>query len=318
MTKQSQTKIADAYMLHFQNERLEYYALVPGCIYHLTYLVKVGDKTVRKRLSPRARDLYSYFLQIGWRSKKAWDKTEALADKIGCSVGTITNLKKELVHNFEQLNGKPLITIKKKKKRYVDNEGKNQSTDYDFITILDVNAESNAFMAAYIEAKKENVEWNGTMPVDDDDVFDEPVDKQGADSNNERGGGADSNIENASLGADSNIEHLYRTTEERTFCNTDRTTADAEMDCEYMEKISVIELATLAKTLKEKAFLELRLFGCDRNLTFEMLKRFHPQQIIDGLVYSREQQRRGVIKKSVQGYARRAIEQGRKWSDLKD
>jgi len=132
------------------DEEPEYYACVPGCVYHLTYLVTKNGKTTRKRLSPRARDLYGFLLQGYWSSKKCWKNTKNLAAIIGCSTGIIPKLKNELCQEFEQLRGKSLITVEKKQKWYIDKNGINQSIVYDYITIEFIAPENDAFMAENI------------------------------------------------------------------------------------------------------------------------------------------------------------------------
>ena len=307
------TDLAETYSIHYQNPELENFAIMPASLYHLTYIKKIifiknGVKTeylIRKRLSPRARDLYCYMKIIGKRS--CWLHAKDLAKAIGCSEGTISSCRTELTQKFEQLDNKALVIVNKKRKRYIDKSGKQQSTTYYESVIVDVARESNGFMATYLAAMKNGIEYKGY-------TTDLNVDNSVSESNIDRAEVVESNTDRAPLRAESTIDRNNRVTETDVPCYITDNPAVAE-DCHFKENLSVTEMASQAKTLQDNAILEMKMFGIDINMMSEMIRRFPPQRIIDGIIYSLEQKRRGKIKKNQQGYARRAIENGQKWQN---
>jgi hypothetical protein len=302
------TNLPETYAIHYQNPEMESYARMPASLYHLTYIVEIelSDGTkhfIRKRISPRARDLYCYMKIIG--KKSCWLHQKDLAEAIGCSEGTISKCRKELTQNFEQLNNKSLITINEKKKRYKDAQGKQQSTIYYESIIVDIIRESNGFIATYLEAKKNGIEYKGY-------AHDLNVHNLPAESNNDRANAPESNNDRGSLGAESNNDRNNRITETNVTCKITDNPAIAEC-CQFKDNLSVTEMVEQAETLQDMAILEMRLFNIDSNMMKEMIKRFPPQQIIDGINYALEQKRRCKIRNNPQGYARKCIENKRKW-----
>ncbi len=294
----------DKYTAGLQNPEPGHYTRMPNVLYLATYLEEQKDGTlVRKKLSPRFRDLY-HFIKMIASTGTCWMTGENIADQIGCSAGTISALKKEGLMPIEQLDNKPLFTIHSKKKRVTKSDGTKQSVLHHKIVVNDIWKESNAFMAC-------REELEGTYPIG-------TVHNSDPSSNIEGGYPPSSNIEDGSPGTSSNIEGNNRNTEEDEICTEEDEVANATEGCSYLEKISVKGISEIAKTQTEKAVLEMRCFGFDDNFIREMLKRrLPPNQILNGIFYAREQHRRGKVRSNLHGYGRTCIEQGRVWHNTK-
>jgi len=112
-----------------------YTSRIPNIIDHLTYN-KVDEKTgksVVKRLSVYAKGLYRVLKTVAGEDGVCLRNRDDLAELCNMSAGSVTNAKKELLQNFNELGGLPLIFIDDRQKRTSKN-----GTIYHAIVVLDI------------------------------------------------------------------------------------------------------------------------------------------------------------------------------------
>lgn len=160
-TNSSKPSPSELYTMELNNNEPKYFGMVPPVIFQCTYLTteqrkdsKNYGKIVRKRLSPQAITFYTFIKCIGGRTNKVWMSTENLAEATGLSVGTIVNVKRELMQPMEQLNGKPLIEIHRAKRTFARADDSKGAKEYHVITPTHIWPESNAYMATFNYQKR--------------------------------------------------------------------------------------------------------------------------------------------------------------------
>lgn len=142
------TSASEVYAFHLQNEEPSFYSRIPHILSYLTYDYidpKTQEKSVM-RLSVHARELYRLIKQIAGDTGKCWANRNTLAEMANMSVGSISSAKWELSQSFHQLDGNPLISIKKTCKRTVVESHAVNGTVYDTVLILNIWKWNNAFM----------------------------------------------------------------------------------------------------------------------------------------------------------------------------
>lgn len=306
----------EIYAIEMNNHEPGYYSQIPGVLHHLTYIKKEIKKSkkyygkkIRCKLSSTAFQLYCYLKQIaGKKNKPVWSHPKNIAEAIGCSLSKFYEAKEELLQGFEQLNGKPLISIVKSKK-YTERQDKQKGASvYDQITICHVWPEANAYMATkkYTSPEKLGI-------VDNTDGF--PPNGKASDGFPPNGKASPGTIPpngkaslGDSLGANNNPSY------QDSICIDTELTDESASVCFPKEEKSVNPLEECA-ILKKKAEDSLRFVQCDENFIKEVLKKYSPQRIIDGGWYTMQQKARGKIKNNFFGYLRNAIENKRKWQN---
>lgn len=111
--------------LSFENH---HFTQIPCLIDHLTYIHEKIDKITgqkiyeRKRLSVYAKELYRQIKSCTFANGSSYS-SKHYANIMNCSLGTISNAKKELTQAFEQMEGKSLIRIEKIQKNKYNEKG---------------------------------------------------------------------------------------------------------------------------------------------------------------------------------------------------
>lgn len=161
---------SEIYAINFQNSEPKHYTRVPNIIDHLTYTVEEEGIKVKKRLSVYAKELYRIIKMIGGDDGICWNTTESLAEKVGCSVGSINNAKKELLTPMDQLDGNALIIEKKIKLNKSNSSNQPFSTMLCTYSVVDIWKWNNAFMSTL----KHQVKYGADSPHESDPPTDSP------------------------------------------------------------------------------------------------------------------------------------------------
>lgn len=304
----SAAEVSKLYMMKLNQHEPSYYAQMPGCVYHCTYVIKETNKNnpdygklVRKKLSTTAIALYGLIKQIAGTKSAVWTGQRKLAEILDKSLGSINAAMKELCQPLEQLNGKRLIDISRKTKSMGEN-GKDGKTQYHEIVPTHIWPENNAYMATLRHQTK-----LALGPVDD---------ATEACSIIEHPNQARSIIEHASLGARSIIERNNNTDSNNPSVGLTEPTADAGSVCHHPDKKSVENDDDLAMREETQQTDRVRLmmvnFGCDHNFIEEALGKYTPRRIMAAGHYTGMMTKRQNIKNPL-GYLRRAIEKGLQW-----
>lgn len=301
---------AELYAIQLSNDEPGYFAQIPGIIYHCTYLVQLPNGRVeRRKLSQRARDVYGLIKQVAGAKKQGacWYSRNKIAKTLGCSAGTVTAAKKELCQPMEQLGGKPLIIIQKRKKLHADKSG---ATHYDHITTVTIWAENNAYMAT--RDHQEDLEIGD---LDDEEIIDDDDDPENAipltRSNIDRVKSTRSNIDSVVPLTRSNID-TNKITEKKNPPVKLTEPAAVAASCCHLHKEDSVSLIHEHADLVREAQESMKKFGCDENFIAEMTRKHTPQQILEAGYYTQKQMQRKNIPNRF-GYLRNAIENGRKW-----
>jgi len=223
---------AEEYAFNFQNPEPKYYARVPHIIDHLTFKIEKDGVIETKRLSIYAKELYRVIRMIASEKGADWHTTESLAEIMGCSVGSVTNAKKELLMPMDQLDGQPLIIEQRKKITKLVND-KKVVTVLCTRTIIDIWKWNNAFMATI----KNQVKYG--RPPDSCGESDTPPDSCG---------------ESAPQGAHSCGEANNNNVNNNPLFIEQQPTAEAASVCSYKSKLSDVKLQAFNWFLK---------IGCD-------------------------------------------------------
>lgn len=143
----SQPTIAEQYACALDCKEPNNYTQLPNIIDHLTYDdidSETGITTV-KRLSVYAIQLYRVLRTIAGQENMCWKTAENLAELSNMSEGQISKCKKELLQNFHQLDGNPLITIESKEKTPTRDGKKTNGTIYHLIRVVNIWHWNRAF-----------------------------------------------------------------------------------------------------------------------------------------------------------------------------
>lgn len=139
---------SELYSFAFQHPEPKHYTMIPNIIDHLTYKKKNKKGIeVSTRLSVFAKELYRIIRMVASDHGVCWCCTKTLAEKVGCSVGTICNAKKELLMPMEQLDGNPLLTEIRKMISKKENDKVTSKRELCTYTIVDIWPWNNAFMS---------------------------------------------------------------------------------------------------------------------------------------------------------------------------
>ena len=111
-------EVMGTYIEAMENPNPRHFEMIPDILDYLTYIERSVDKEgnviyQRKRLRPIEKDLYRILSKAAGQNG-CWKSTQTLAEQVNVSVGAIVEAKKILSQSFEQLDGKPLISIQKR------------------------------------------------------------------------------------------------------------------------------------------------------------------------------------------------------------
>ena len=136
----------DLCSIEFENSNPSNFTMIPNILDYLTYNFTEDDGTVTmRRLSVFAKELYRVLVKIAGDEGACWMGRDNLAEICNMSAGSITNAKKELLQNFNELEGKPLITLQECKKSNIKEGKLVGSTIYHKIRICDIWKCNNAY-----------------------------------------------------------------------------------------------------------------------------------------------------------------------------
>lgn len=139
---------AEYFAINLQDEEPNFYSRIPHIISQITY-DEVNEETGEvetKRLSIYAKELYRVIKSITNDTGACWQSRDKLAEECNMSAGQITSAKKELMQSFNELDGLPLISIKKMQKTSVKGGICKNKTYYDLITVTNIWRFNNAIM----------------------------------------------------------------------------------------------------------------------------------------------------------------------------
>ena len=113
-----QTQSLAEYVNNFTDEPADH-ELKPQILNHLTYIEESTDNEgnrvfYRKRLKASYKEVYMVIKQIAG-SEVCCKTEEYIANLAGCSQETVSQAKKVFQMPFEQLDGKPLMTIEERR-----------------------------------------------------------------------------------------------------------------------------------------------------------------------------------------------------------
>jgi len=286
---------AELYAEHYQNSEPKFYTRVPNIIDHLTYTVEENGKKKTKRLSVYAKELYRIIRMIASDEGSCWNSTESLANKIGCSVGSVVNAKKELLMPMDQLDGNALVIEKRKTIKKTGSNGKSFCTVLCTRTIVDIWRWNNAFMAT---VKYQN-QYGGT------------------DSHGECVCTTDSWGESVHLGTDSCGEGNNIPSKKNPLLKEQQTTADAAPVCLSEKKKGRLSLSGSQR----KCYEWMMDNGCDEKSAYYMASSYTSQEIANASEYVNKQFKKNKAKDNKidnrWGYFRQTLK-GRYWEDSKN
>lgn len=285
---------SEIYVEQFQNSEPKFYTRIPNIIDHLTYTVEENGKKIKKRLSIYAKELYRIIRMIASEGGSDWNTTKSLAEKIGCSVGSIHKAKKELLMPIDQLDGTALVTEKRKTIQKTASDGRKFATTLCTRTINDIWKWNNAFMATL---KYQN-QYGGT------------------DSCGESVGGTDSCGESVYPGTDSCGERNNISLNKNPMFKKQHPTANAAPVCLSKNKKGRMSLSEDQR----KSYEWMLANGCDEKSAFTMASKFTTQEISDASYYLEGQRKKSKAKgkniTNLWGYFHQTLK-GRFWENAR-
>lgn len=277
----------ELYAFHFQNPEPKYYARVPNIIDHLTYQIEVDGKKETKRLSVYAKELYRVIRMITNDYGKCWHSTKSLAEIVGCSTGSISNAKNELLMPMDQLDGNPLIieTERTTIKRLDDGH----AIPVPLITrgIVDIWKWNNAFMATRKFQNEYGRDSCGEQPEDGDSCGEQP------------------SLDRCSCGEPNNNPVI-----KNPMFIEQQPTADA--DCVVFKSSKKEKERAMLPSEAKKAFEWMIKKKCDPVAALDIAKKFTPDEIHQASGYVMNQMKKNYIKNkkidNVWGYLRTVLD----------
>jgi hypothetical protein len=249
-----QPSSAELYAYHFQNPEPKYYTRVPNIIDHLTYIKKDDNgNDIHMRLSIYAKELYRIIRMIASDHNVCWYNTKSLAEKVGCSVGSICNAKKELLMPMDQLGGNALVKeTRKMKPNYLNGVliSRSESCTYQIVDIWPWN---NAYMATIGKSKKES------------------------DSPHESDGGGDSPHESPLLGTDSPGEPIKN--------NKNPLFKEQQPSAKADSVVFKNEEGLFPSEEQNKAGIWLLDNGCEKSVALRFLKKYSYSDLSNAISY---------------------------------
>ena len=306
----------EIFAIQMQNNEPSHYARMPHLLHYCTYIHQHRDKkgnptrTERKRLSPWAINAYLYIKQVAGKSSKCWMNGKKIAEGANMTPGMLSKVKlQELTIPIEQMDGKSLLTIEKKKKRHTKPDGTFTITTYDHITVNDLWNYNNAFMSVRNEVD--------ALPLGFTDSQCEPD----ASSQCESGGAPSSQYELALQAPSSQYERIIENRED-SFSKEEEPAANGALSLLHSKGNSLPSgasdvreqtkpsLPEQAKLSSEKVAAALRVCGADENFIREMLSKYPVSRIKEAGLYYNHMMSKKRSKTPSMGYMRRAIENG--------
>lgn len=265
---------AELYAVEFQNTEPKFYTRIPNIIDYLTYTVEEKGKKITKRLSVYAKELYRVLRMIASEDGACWCSTETLADRIGCSVGSIVNAKRELLMPMDQLDGSALIIETKKTVQKKTSDGKKFATVVCTRVIIDIWRWNNAFMAT-LKYHRPNTNVHKPEAYSCDEYPDPPY----------------SPDELASPVTDSCGEANKKQKNKNHLFKEQQPAADAASVCLSKKR----ERMFFSKEQKA-AYLWMIENKCDEASAFEMASKFTPDEIHQASKYLLDQEKKNKAK----------------------
>ena len=264
-----QESISEKYAVALSNNEPSNYTMFPNIVDHLTYDdidEETGQKLTR-RLSVYAIHLYRILRSIAGNENTSWKSTEQLAEISNMSKGQVANCKKELQQKFHQLDGKPLIEIKEKKKVTLKQGAKLNGTIYHTIHIPNIWCYNRAFFVT------KKFEKEARSPNEH---------AEGARSPNEHAEGARSPNEHALEGARSPGERNNITEHKTPLYKEQHSTARA---VPVVSSVSYNKEFDVSGEEKTKVFNWLMKIGCDELCALDIISSYPIEDIRKAHLY---------------------------------
>ena len=285
----------------------------------IDYLWVDGLKGKRKRLSVYAKELYRIIRGVAANGKPCYLSIQSLAKLVGCSVGSISKAKKELLQPLDMLDGQSLINEGKRVKRNNDTSKKNFKTEYCVYEINDIWAWNNAFFESGMHKDgwlDEEIEFEEELQEDDDFEIQEPH------SLYESGTPPHSPYESAPQGPHSPGESNNNKTKEKQLLKEQQSAADADR-CFLKKEKELSPSAIKARISKEQkeSFIWLKKAGFQDNEALKLSKSYSIDELKKAGDYLAKQ--RSTLKKknsdvkNPHGYFIQSLK-GKYWEERKN
>lgn len=295
---------SEIYAVNFQNPEPKYYTRTPNILSHLTYdeIDEDSGEITKKKLSVYARELYRVLREHAGDYGACWRNRDGLAELCNMSAGSISKAKEELLKNFNELDGTPLINIEKRTRK-----SQHGAATYDLITIMDIWRWNNAFMAT-LKMRKASP---SPSLYDNDEVAPSPHDgPKVAPSPHDKALEVAPSPHDTNKNKDNN-NHLSK--EQQTALSVSVCPLDSAVS------LSVAE-SDVQSRQKAEAFNWFTKIGCDVFSATQFVEKYSTQDIIEASGYVQKQL---AIKKSknetignIVGYLRKTLE-GKYWQQQK-
>lgn len=277
---------AELYAIEVENTEPSYFAQIPAVLYHCTY--KDGETT--RKLHPISIALYGALKQLGGQNGACWASRERLAEMVGCSTGSISMAWMELAKPMDQLGGKSLITVQKRKKKRKSGGG----STYNHALINNVWGENRAYMKVLEISRAASA----------------AVDKSTSPSPHDGESFSPSPHDGEPLGSPSPHDANNRIQRKKHSVAETEAAAAPPSVCYSAPPFSVS--SAKPHSAEGVTYMLRNFWGADENFIREMLRRFDPWRIAEACRYAAKQVKRKSIRNKV-GYLREAIENGRVW-----
>ena len=293
---------SELYAIQLNNNDPGYYGRTPGIVFHCTYVCtennkkkKTFGKSVRKKLSPYAITLYTLIKLIAGKEGKVWMTGANLAEQCGFSESKLSEAKKELTQPMEQLNGKPLIEITKRKVKFKRKDGTEGARDADVLTPTHIWPENNAYMSTLKHHQSKD------LGILEESSSDESSSQCELDQR------SSSHCELDPLGSSSHCEGNNRTENKiPSVLETDTPAGPAVCSLEKENNSVLPDAEKIIRKTEEMKEL-LRNIGADDNFIKELLRNYSLSQIHKAGMYVQAQKKKKPIPNFC-AYLRKSLE----------
>ncbi len=245
---------------------------------------------MREEISHR-KELYRVLTRIAGDNGACWMNRGNLAELCNMSDGSITNAKKELLQNFNELDGKKLIILEECKKAKIEQGIKKNTTIYHKVMIADIWRYNRAYMA--------------TRKYMNEDE---------APSSHDSASQAPSSHDSVQQGALSPHDTKNNTVKENQLLKeqqpVDLSTPVCSLDLEEV----VLSIPNLSEEmdLKTKAFNWFMKIGCDERNALHFTNNFSCEDITNASIYVEKQiakkKQKNEYIPNIIGYLRKTLE----------
>jgi len=292
------TTSQDLHSVEFENANPAYFTMIPNIIDYLTYNFTEDDGTVTtRRLSVYAKELYRVLVRIAGDEGACWMGRDKLAEICNMSTGSVTNAKKELLQSFNELEGKPLISLQECKKSLMKEGQIIGATMYHKIRICDIWKLNNK----YFKVKKLCTIGSQSQPMTPP-----PPPKSSADSTPQRPASSD----------DTNKTHNNKT----QLFKEQQPVASATPVCSLDQSVDSVCSDSPPVDQKAQAFNWMMRYGFDERAAMQIIDKHTIEDISLASQYVMDQMRKRKEKNETianpLGYFVKTIE-GRWWRQKK-